>query len=67
MSCIYTSKHEPDPFDPRDVLAFVLCPDEVFAPGADDDELAAVAEIIGPAKAEAILRWHEHHVAARLS
>lgn len=67
MSCIYTSEHEPDPFDPRDVLAFVLCPAEVFAPGGDEDELEAVAELIAPAKSEAVLRWHAHHVAARLS
>jgi hypothetical protein len=36
----------------------VLCPPEVFAPTGDPEEIAAVAELIEPAKAEAVRRWH---------
>jgi hypothetical protein len=61
MTRLYSSGFEPDPTSARDVLAFVLCPTTVFAPGADDDEVAAVAELIGPAKEEAIRRWQEAH------
>ncbi len=62
MSCIYSSEYAPDPFDALDVLAFVLCPVRVFAPTGDDAELEAAAEMIMPAKAEAIRRWHEGFV-----
>jgi len=34
----------------------------VFAPTGDPDEIAAVAELIEPAKAEAVRRWHALHV-----
>jgi len=63
MSRVYSSGFEPDPKSARDVLAFVLCPLEAFAPGGDAGELAAVAELIGPAKAEAVRRWYEAHSA----
>jgi hypothetical protein len=33
----------------------------VFAPTGDPDEVAAVAELIEPAKAEAVRRWHALH------
>lgn len=54
---IYSSGYTPDPESARDVLAFVLCPAAAFAAGADQDELLAVAEIMGPAKAQAVRRW----------
>jgi hypothetical protein len=63
MPAVYSSGLEPDPHSARDVLAFVLCPAEVFAPGGDPGELAAVAELIAPAKAEAVRRWYENHTA----
>lgn len=62
MACIYTSDYEPNPFDALDVLAFVLCPITVFAPGGDEDDLAAARDLIGPAKEEAVERWLAHHV-----
>lgn len=55
---VYASGFSPDPQSALDVLAFVLCPPEVFAPTGDPDEIAAVAELIEPAKAEAVRRWH---------
>lgn len=55
---VYASGFSPDPRSALDVLAFVLCPPEVFAPTGDPDEVAAVAELIEPAKAEAVRRWH---------
>jgi hypothetical protein len=55
---LYASGFTPDPGSALDVLAFVLCPPEVFAPTGDPDEIAAVAELIEPAKAEAVRRWH---------
>ncbi len=55
---LYASGFAPDPRSARDVLAFVLCPAEVFAPSGDPDEIAAVAELIEPAKVEAVRRWH---------
>jgi hypothetical protein len=63
MPPVYSSGLEPDPHSAIDVLAFVLCPVEVFAPGGDPGELAAVAELIAPAKAEAVRRWYEAHSA----
>ena len=39
----------------------MLCPVEVFAPSGDAEEVRAVAELIGPAKAEAVKRWYEVH------
>lgn len=61
---IYSSGFEPDPNDALDVLAFVLCPSAVFAPSGSEAERAAIAEMLGPAKEEAIRRWQE---AARVS
>ena len=60
MSPVYSSGFEPDPHSAVDVLAFVLCPVAVFAPAADAEEIEAVAELLGPAKEEAIRRWQEH-------
>jgi hypothetical protein len=62
MSSVYSSGFEPDPHDALDVLAFVLCPVQVFAPAGDEDEMQAVAELIAPAKAEAVKRWYEAFV-----
>ena len=59
MTPVYSSGFTPDPSDARDVLAFVLCPLRVFAPRADADEMEVVAELIGPAKQEALRRWQE--------
>ena len=59
MGHVYSSGFTPDPHCAVDVLAFVLCPLEAFAPGADADEIAAVAEMIAPAKEEAVRRWQE--------
>lgn len=59
MGHVYSSGFVPDPNDAVDVLAFVLCPLEAFAPGGDPDEIAAVAEMIAPAKEEAVRRWQE--------
>lgn len=61
MGAVYSSGFQPDPNDAVDVLAFVLCPLAAFAPGGDDEEMAAVAEMIGPAKEEAVRRWQEAH------
>lgn len=58
VETLYASGFTPDPRKALDVLAFVLCPPEVFAPTGDPDEVAAVAELIEPAKAEAVRRWH---------
>lgn len=63
MRSIYSSGYEPDPHNARDVLAFVLCPLAVFAPAGTESEIQAVAELIGPAKAEAAKRWHEFYLA----
>jgi hypothetical protein len=52
---LFTSTYTPDPKSALDVLAFVLTPVEAFA--SDPDELEAVAELLGAAKAEAIERW----------
>ena len=56
---VYSSGFEPDPNDALDVLAFVLCPATVFAPAGSEAERAAIAEMLGPAKEEAIRRWQE--------
>lgn len=64
MSALFSSRFQPDPHDARDVLAFVLCPLAAFAPGAGPEEIAAVAEMIAPAKEEAIRRWQEAHRAS---
>ena len=49
----------PDPEDPVDVLAFVLCPARVFAPAGDAGELEAIDELMLPVKEEAVRRWAE--------
>ena len=54
---LYSSSYHPDPRSAIDVLAFVLTPVEAFADVRDPDELEAVAELLGSAKAEAIERW----------
>lgn len=59
MSTIYSADFAPDPGDALDVLAFVLCPVRAFAPTGDAAELEAAAQMIGPAKEEAIRRWQE--------
>lgn len=64
---VYQSSMAPDPRSARDVLAFVLCPLEAFAPAGDADELAAVEELITPAKIEAVRRWYENHTGAARS
>ena len=51
----FTSTYTPDPKSAIDVLAFVLTPNAAFA--SDPEELEAVAELLGAAKAEAIERW----------
>jgi hypothetical protein len=58
---VFASGFTPDPGCALDVLAFVLCSPAVFAPTGDPDEVAAVAELIEPAKAEAVRRWHALH------
>lgn len=65
MGHVYSSGFVPDPHDAVDVLAFVLCPLAAFAPGAGPDEIAAVAEMIAPAKEEAVRRWQEANRARR--
>jgi len=64
---LYQSSMTPDPRSARDVLAFVLCPTEAFAPAGDEDELAAVEELIQPAKMEAVRRWYVGHTAASMN
>lgn len=63
MGTLYTSGLSPDPHDALDVLAFVFCPPGVFAPCGDADEMEAVAELLAPAKAEAVRRWYEAYQA----
>jgi hypothetical protein len=67
MSGDYSSGLAPNPHDALDVLAFVLCPLRAFAPTGEAAEMEAVAELIGPAKAEAARRWHEFFVASQLN
>jgi hypothetical protein len=55
METLYSSTYQPDPRSALDVLAFVLTPVEAFA--SSPDEVEAVAELLGAAKAEAIERW----------
>ena len=54
---VFSSSYQPDPSSARDVLAFVLTPVEAFAQVDDPQELEAVSEILGSAKAEAVKRW----------
>jgi hypothetical protein len=67
MSLPLDASFRPDPEDPIDVLAFVLCPPAAFAPAGDEDELEAVAQVIRPMKAEAIRRWADLTAARRRS
>jgi hypothetical protein len=64
---LYQSSMTPDPRSAIDVLAFVLCPLEAFAPAGDADELAAVEQLIQPAKVEAVRRWYQAHTSAARS
>jgi hypothetical protein len=64
---LYQSSMTPDPRSAIDVLAFVLCPTEAFAPAGDADELAAVELLIQPAKIEAVRRWYQAHTGAARS
>lgn len=63
MVPVYSSEISPDPHDARDVLAFVFCPPGALVPMTCEDELAAVAELLAPAKAEAVRRWYDAHLA----
>lgn len=62
MDPVYSSGISPDPYDAATVLAFVFCPPGVFAPVGNRGEAEAVAELMAPAKAEAVMRWYEAHV-----
>jgi hypothetical protein len=64
---VYSSTYQPDPQSALDVLAFVLTPVGAFAHADDPEELAAVGELLGSAKAEAIKRWYTLRTAARQS
>ena len=61
MNSVYSSGFQPDPASAIEVLAFVLCPASVFAPGGDAAEMEAVADLIAPAKREAVRRWQAAH------
>jgi hypothetical protein len=67
MDTLFSSTFAPDPSSARDVLAFVLCPLTVFAPSGDAEELEAIAELIAPARAEAVQRWYDARAAATLN
>jgi hypothetical protein len=62
---VYSSAFSPNPGRAIDVLAFILTPARAFAPTGDDEELAAVAELLGTAKAEAVRRWRDLFDTAR--
>lgn len=64
---VYSSALTPNPASALDVLAFILTPVAVFAPGGGEEEMAAVAELLGSAKAEAVRRWQDLRVDARLN
>lgn len=61
---LYASSYTPDPRSAVDVLAFILTPASAFAAGGDDEELAAVTELLGEAKTVAIQRWLDLRVGA---
>ena len=63
MIPLFSAEIAPDPFDARDVLAFVFCPPGALVPVTCEDELAAVAELLAPAKALAVRRWYDAHLA----
>jgi hypothetical protein len=56
----------PDPEKALDVLAFVLCPAEAFAPDGDECELDEIRTIMRPVKAEAIRRWAQAAAAKKV-
>lgn len=64
---VYSSAFAPNPGSALDVLAFILTPAAAFAPTGDDEEVAAVAELLGNAKAEAVRRWQDLRLGARLN
>ncbi len=64
---VYSSAMSPNPASALDVLAFILTPASAFAPTGDDEELAAVAELLGSAKAEAVRRWQDLLTDARMN
>lgn len=61
MTAVYSSAITPDPHDAAAVLAFVFCPPSMFG----DDDADAVAELMAPAKAAAVMRWYEAHMERR--
>lgn len=67
MREIYSSGYAPDPKSARDILAFVLCPSEVFVSEEEAEEAETVAEIVGPVKEEAVRRWQERRRAGDVS
>ena len=64
---VYSSTYQPDPNSAIDVLAFVLTPVAAFAHADDPDEVAAVTELLGSAKQEAVKRWFALRTTARQS
>ena len=64
---VYSSALSPNPASALDVLAFILTPATAFAPACDGEELAAVAELLGSAKEEAVRRWQDLRADARLN
>ncbi|HTJ43471.1 MAG TPA: hypothetical protein VL463_15310 [Kofleriaceae bacterium] len=64
---VYSSAMTPNPASALDVLAFILTPAAAFAPTGDDEELAAVAELLGSAKEEAVRRWQDLRAEPRIN
>ena len=61
MDPVYSSEFAPDPHDAVAVLSFVFCPPGMFG----DDDADAVAQLMAPAKAAAVMRWYEAHMERR--
>jgi len=61
MAELYSSRLLPDPESATDVLAFVLCPLTAFVPAGDEEELAAVADIMAPIREQAVERFLVEH------
>ncbi len=60
MTPVFSSGFQPDPASALDVLAFVFCPLELFGSGdGSQEEREAIAELMAPAKQQAIRRWQE--------
>ena len=57
------ARFSPNPASSIDVLAFVLCPAQAFAPDGDDHELAEVREAMLPVKTAAVRRWRQLYAA----